>query len=52
MVLGTTFVTIPFVVKTLLPVMEEWENQQEEASLSLGMCERGRFASVHIMNHE
>ena len=36
MVLGTMFVTIPFVVKTLLPVMEEWENAQEEASLSLG----------------
>jgi len=35
-VLGTTFVTFPFIVREVLPVMQELGSDEEEAALTLG----------------
>lgn len=41
MALATMFVTMPFVVRELMPVLEEMDIQEEEAATSLGELFRG-----------
>ena len=46
MVLGLVFITLPFVVRSVQPVLEDLESEQEDAALSLGASPRQRFFLV------
>src|SRR5206468_11002262 len=45
-VLALMFVTLPFVVRTVQPVLEELDPEMEEASRSLGASEAATFRRV------
>ncbi|HKU81166.1 MAG TPA: sulfate ABC transporter permease subunit CysW [Candidatus Tumulicola sp.] len=49
-VLVTTFVTFPFVVREVLPTMEAHGNEEEEAALTLGASGWNTFARVTLPN--
>jgi len=44
------FVTLPFVVRTVQPVLQELDREMEEAAKSLGASELGTFARVILPN--
>jgi sulfate transport system permease protein len=50
MVLATTFVTVPFVARELIPLMEELGVGEEEAALSLGASGWQTFRLVTLPN--
>jgi sulfate transport system permease protein len=47
-VLATTFVTLPFVARELIPVMEALGNEEETAAISLGANARQMFWRVTL----
>jgi sulfate transport system permease protein len=49
-VLATLFVTFPFVVRELIPLMQEQGIQEEEAAISLGASGLGTFFRVTLPN--
>jgi sulfate/thiosulfate transport system permease protein len=49
-VLATTFVTFPFVVRELIPLMQEQGSMEEEAAISLGASGWRTFALVTLPN--
>jgi sulfate/thiosulfate transport system permease protein len=49
-VLATVFVTFPFVVRELIPLMQEQGTQEEEAAISLGASGLGTFFRVTLPN--
>jgi sulfate/thiosulfate transport system permease protein len=49
-VLATTFVTFPFVVRALIPLMQEQGTSEEEAALSLGASGLATFFRVTLPN--
>ncbi len=49
-VLATMFVTLPFVARELIPVMQELGNAEEEAALSLGASGLTTFLRVTLPN--
>jgi sulfate transport system permease protein len=49
-VLATLFVTFPFVVRELIPLMQEQGTQEEEAALSLGASGLSTFFRVTLPN--
>ena len=49
-VLATTFVTFPFVVRELIPLMQEQGSLEEEAAISLGASGWQTFARVTLPN--
>jgi len=49
-VLATLFVTVPFVARELVPLMQELGNEDEEAALTLGACGWQVFALVTLPN--
>jgi sulfate transport system permease protein len=49
-VLATIFVTFPFVVRELIPLMQEQGTEQEEAALSLGASGLRTFIRVTLPN--
>ncbi len=49
-VLATIFVTLPFVARELIPLMQEQGNEQEEAALSLGANGWKMFRFVTLPN--
>jgi sulfate transport system permease protein len=49
-VLATIFVTFPFVVRELIPLMQEQGTEQEEAALSLGASGLRTFMRVTLPN--
>lgn len=50
MALATLFVTMPFVVRELIPVLEAMDLAEEEAALTLGATEREVFWNVTLPN--
>jgi sulfate transport system permease protein len=48
--LATTFVTFPFVVRELIPLMQEQGTEEEEAALSLGASGLRTFLRVTLPN--
>lgn len=50
MALATLFVTMPFVVRELIPVLEAMDMAEEEAALTLGASEREVFWNVTLPN--
>jgi sulfate transport system permease protein len=50
MVLATVFVTFPFVVRELIPLMQEQGTSEEEAALSLGATGWTTFLKVTLPN--
>ena len=48
MILATTFVALPLVVREVLPVLEETGIEQEEAARSLGANARQRFIRITL----
>jgi sulfate transport system permease protein len=48
--LATIFVTFPFVVRELIPLMQEQGTEEEEAALSLGASGLGTFVRVTLPN--
>ena len=50
LVLATTFVTFPFVVRTLIPLMEQQGASEEEAALTLGATGWQTFWRVTLPN--
>jgi sulfate transport system permease protein len=50
MTLATTFVTFPFVVRELIPLMQEQGTEEEEAALSLGASGLRTFVRVTLPN--
>lgn len=50
LILATTFVTLPFVARELLPVMEEIGSDEETAALSLGASGWQMFRRVTLPN--
>ncbi|MCB1214403.1 MAG: sulfate ABC transporter permease subunit [Deltaproteobacteria bacterium] len=50
MVIATLFVTFPFVVRELLPVLQELGEEQEQAAATLGASPRQIFFSVTLPN--
>jgi len=49
-VLATTFVTFPFVARELIPVMEAYGNEEEEAAMVLGASGWQMFIRVTLPN--
>ena len=49
-VLATLFITVPFVARELIPVLEEKGNEEEEAALSLGASGWQTFLRVTLPN--
>jgi sulfate transport system permease protein len=49
-VLATAFITIPFVAREVLPVLEEAGNDQEEAAKTLGATPRQIFWKITLPN--
>jgi len=49
-VLALLFVTLPFVVRTVQPVLQELDREMEEASRSLGASEAATFRRVILPN--
>jgi sulfate/thiosulfate transport system permease protein len=49
-VLATIFVTFPFVVRELIPLMQEQGTEQEEAALSLGASGLRTFVRITLPN--
>lgn len=49
-VLALMFVTLPFVVRTVQPVLEELDVELEEAARSLGASERATFRRIVLPN--
>ena len=49
-VLATLFVTFPFVARELIPLMQSWGNEEEEAALSLGANGWQMFFRVTLPN--
>ncbi len=49
-VLATTFVTFPFVVRALIPLMQEQGTSEEEAAISLGASGLAAFFRVTLPN--
>jgi sulfate transport system permease protein len=49
-VLATTFVTFPFVVRALIPLMQEQGTSEEEAAISLGASGMATFFRVTLPN--
>jgi sulfate transport system permease protein len=49
-VLALMFVTLPFVVRTVQPVLQELDREMEEAAHSLGASERTTFRRVILPN--
>jgi sulfate transport system permease protein len=49
-VLALMFVTLPFVVRTVQPVLQELDREMEEAARSLGASELGTFVRVILPN--
>jgi sulfate/thiosulfate transport system permease protein len=49
-VLATTFVTFPFVVRALIPLMQEQGTSEEEAAISLGASGLATFFRVTLPN--
>ena len=50
MALATLFVTMPFVVRELIPVLEAMDIAEEEAALTLGANSREVFWNVTLPN--
>ena len=50
MALATLFVTMPFVVRELIPVLEAMDLAEEEAALTLGASSREVFWNVTLPN--
>lgn len=50
MALATLFVTMPFVVRELIPVLESMDFSEEEAALTLGASKREVFWNVTLPN--
>ncbi len=50
LVLATIFITFPFVVRELIPLMEEQGREEEEAALSLGASGLSTFWHVTLPN--
>ena len=50
MALATLFVTMPFVVRELIPVLEAMDLAEEEAALTLGASNRQVFWNVTLPN--
>ncbi|MEK6734394.1 MAG: sulfate ABC transporter permease subunit CysW [Pseudomonadota bacterium] len=50
LVLATLFVTLPYIARELIPVMEEHGNEQEEAALSLGASGIKTFYYITLPN--
>jgi sulfate/thiosulfate transport system permease protein len=50
MVLATTFVTLPFVARELIPLMQEQGAEEEEAAISLGASGWQMFRRVTLPN--
>ena len=50
MILATLFITLPFVAREVLPLMEEQGAEEEEAALTLGASAARTFFSVTIPN--
>jgi sulfate transport system permease protein len=50
LILATTFVTLPFVVRTLLPLMQSQGEDEEEAALTLGASGWQMFRRVTLPN--
>ena len=48
--MATTFVTFPFVVRELIPLMQEQGTQEEEAAISLGASGLRTFVRVTLPN--
>ena len=49
-VLATTFITLPFVARELIPLMQEQGSEEEEAALSLGASGWQTFRRVTLPN--
>jgi len=49
-VLALMFVTLPFVVRTVQPVLQELDREMEEAAKSLGASDLGTFVRVILPN--
>lgn len=49
-VLATAFVTVPFIARELIPLMQSQSNQEEEAALSLGASGWKTFLRVTLPN--
>lgn len=49
-ILATTFITVPFVARELIPLMEDQGLQDEEAALTLGASGRQAFTLVTLPN--
>lgn len=49
-ILATVFITFPFVVRQLIPLMQEMGSQEEEAALSLGASGWKTFCAVTLPN--
>jgi sulfate/thiosulfate transport system permease protein len=49
-VLALMFVTLPFVVRTVQPVLQELDHEMEEAARSLGASERATFRRIVLPN--
>ncbi len=50
LILATTFVTFPFVARTLIPLMESQGSAEEEAAITLGANFRQTFLRVTLPN--
>jgi sulfate transport system permease protein len=50
LILATTFVTFPFVARTLIPLMEQQGSAEEEAALTLGASGWQTFRRVTLPN--
>lgn len=50
MAIATLFVTMPFVVRELIPVLEAMDMAEEEAALTLGASKREVFWNVTLPN--
>ena len=49
-VMALLFVTLPFVVRTVQPVLQELDREMEEAAHSLGASEAGTFRRIVLAN--
>ena len=49
-IIATTFITLPFIVRELVPLMEEQGNTEEEAALTMGASSWQMFFSVTLPN--
>jgi sulfate transport system permease protein len=49
-VMALLFVTLPFVVRTVQPVLQELDREMEEAAHSLGASEAGTFRRIVLPN--